>query len=142
MGEGISCLCHVWIGTTALEEDEYRSYFRLDSPGQGDYDDPNRKRCGFCLDLGIDRYDEDFICIAPLLAAEEDAESLLKKTPIRYEEICRARQRCTELGIEKANAVFCYSVPKDDDPYLLVIDIDPRPDKVYNGLTYLGAFEE
>ncbi|MCT8249965.1 immunity 22 family protein [Proteus faecis] len=56
---------HLWISSNFSSEEEYIYYFELDSSEEGGIDSPNYRVCGFCKDLGIVWYNEDFIGVIP-----------------------------------------------------------------------------
>ncbi|WP_250512935.1 immunity 22 family protein [Caballeronia sp. INDeC2] len=133
MNDELAFKCHLWIGTSFISEEEYLSYFELDYSTQGDFDHPNYKRCQFCLDVAIDWYDEDYISIIPRLGKEVDLDMLLSEAPVRSGEKEKIKEQCSRLGIDKANAIFCYSEPEFTVP---------QPHKTnFNGLKYIGVFE-
>ncbi|XLX40460.1 immunity 22 family protein [Ectopseudomonas mendocina] len=124
---------HVWVGSNFSQEDEYMSYFEIDHSTEGDFDDPNYKLCGFCRDLGIVWYDEDFIGIIPRCEHEVSLDEILTEAAVDEDELPLVKARCEKLGIKKANAIFWY---QDAD---LVLE-QPIKDS-YNGLKYIGVFQ-
>lgn len=125
---------HIWVGSNFSKEEEYMSYFELDYSIEGDFDDPSYKLCGFCKDIGIVWYDEDFIGIIPRREQEVSLDDILAEAAIDDDELPVAKARCDALGIKKANAIFWY---QDAD---LVLK-KPIKDS-YNGLKYIGVFKE
>lgn len=124
---------HLWIGTNLAPLEKYAAYFRLDCTASST-EDPDYKVCGFCEDIGIRWYDEDFIGYPEPLKKAVDIKTLLEKLwgpqlPCERE----IMDRCHELGIEKANALFWF------DASLASIN-KPYKDK-YNGLEYIGKFK-
>lgn len=124
---------HVWIGTNFAPDDEYMQYFELDYSVESDFDDPNYKVCGFCKDIGVLWYDEDFIGIIPRASVEVSLDEILIESSVDQDELPLLKKRCAELGITKANAIFWY---QDAD---LAIE-EPIKDH-YNGLKYIGMFK-
>ncbi|WP_277187850.1 immunity 22 family protein [Caballeronia sp. BR00000012568055] len=132
MNDELAFECHIWIGTSFTSEEEYLAYFELDFSVQGDFSAPGYKRCQFCLDVGLDWYDEDYITIIPRLDVAVDLDTILVEAPILEEEMNKVKEKCAGLGIERANAIFCYSEPDF---------VVPKPYKSnYNGLKYVGVF--
>ncbi|ELY4677571.1 immunity 22 family protein [Cronobacter turicensis] len=124
---------HLWIGSNFLSEEDYMAYFELDYSTEGDIDDPNYKVCGFCRDLGIKWYDEDFIGIIPREENEVSLDILLEEAAVDEDEIKNVRAKCKSLGIKKANAMVWYADAE--------LNIKPDPSISYNGLKYIGLFE-
>jgi hypothetical protein len=122
---------HLWLGTNFAPESEYQKYFELDYAA--DLDDPNYRVCGFCKDIGIRWYDEDFIGIIPRAAKEIDLDDILKESSVDPAQLESVKAECSNLGITKANAVFWYS---DGG-----IAVSQPYKKDYNGLKYIGLFE-
>ncbi len=109
------------------------SYFEIDHAAEGDFDDPNYKLCGFCRDIGIVWYDEDFIGIIPRCEYEVSLDEILTEAAVDEDELPLVKARCEALGIKKANAIFWY---QDADLVLT----QPIKDS-YNGLNYIGVFQ-
>ena len=124
---------HLWIGTNFSSEEEYMKYFELDYTVEGDFDDPNYKVCGFCKDIGILWYDEDFIGIIPRHEKEVSLDEILVDAAVDKDEIPLVKKRCAELDIKKANAIFWYQDPS-------IIFKKPIKNQ-FNGLKYIGLFE-
>lgn len=129
---------HFWIGTTALNADDFGRYFDHD-PTYWDMDDEDLEKadrdltgCGFCQDIGSRYlYDEDLMLVicepAPLPVAD-----LVRMSAIRSEaSLAAVVEACADRGIATANAMFVYS-----DPAEPVTDRD----RLYNGLPYIGLF--
>ncbi|WP_289064368.1 immunity 22 family protein [uncultured Zobellia sp.] len=109
---------NIWIGFTEKSEEEFYDYFNLEKESS----------CGFCMDIGEDPYDEDFIGIYYDKengnindAIEDTPDSGLYST---IKEICKLKK------IDKANAMFYYTDA-----------LDINPDKQYNSLIYIGQFD-
>ncbi|MEI2680971.1 immunity 22 family protein [Erwinia aphidicola] len=124
---------HLWMGTNMGSESKYQEYFELDYSVEGDFDDPSYKVCGFCKDVGIKWYDEDFIGIIPRKAVEVSLDDILEDAAVDDDEKESIKEKCLALGINKANALFWYA-----DAELTV----KEPIKnSYNGLKYIGVFD-
>ena len=109
------------------------SYFEIDHSTEGDFDDPNYKLCGFCRDIGIVWYDEDFIGIIPRCEHEVSLYEILIEAAVDEDELPLVKARCEALRIKKANAIFWYQ-----DAELVLKQ--PIKDS-YNGLKYIGVFQ-
>ena len=122
---------HVWIGTTFAPEADYQRYFALDYSVE--LDDPAYEVCGFCKDIGITWYDEDFIGVIPRRTAPVSVDDILVDAAVDAQDMSALKAACEQLGITHANAIFWYS-----DGGIEV----SRPLKAsYNGLRYVGLFE-
>ncbi|AXM94860.1 immunity 22 family protein [Pseudomonas plecoglossicida] len=122
---------HVWVGSNFESEADYLKYFELDY--SVDIDDPAYKVCGFCKDIGIKWYDEDFMGIIPRKPQEVSLDEIVKDSSVDPSELERLKASCVSNGINKANAIFWYS-----DGGVVI----PEPLKAnYNGLKYIGLFE-
>lgn len=114
---------HVWLGTTAADEETYNAYF-----------DQDEDVSQFSNDIGLDEeYDEDFIGILPIFKNQRlVAEVLANEVPLAIESLTYAIAACERHGIEFVNALF----------YLTdsTVNIEDPKDN-YNGLKYLGVFE-
>ncbi|WP_256582678.1 immunity 22 family protein [Pseudomonas sp. Irchel 3A5] len=124
---------HVWVGINFSPESEYLQYFELDYSTEDGFDDPDYRVCGFCKDVGVKWYDEDFIGIIARRDTPVTVDEILKDAPIDSSDWERAKNACAALGIIEANAVFWYT---DGDGVISI-----SPEKTYNGLRYLGLFE-
>ena len=130
---------HVWVGQTPADRDAFLSYFAH----ADDYwevwedtedDDGDVTGCAFCVDLGEKHlYDEDLLLAfhspSPI-ALEQLMDELAFNTAAAEDAVIQA---CQRRGIDKANAAFTYA-----DPTQVVSDSD----KTYNGLIYLGLFQD
>ncbi|WP_082569007.1 immunity 22 family protein [Rhizobacter sp. Root1221] len=129
---------HVWIGTTTQSLEEFNRYFSHadDYWDQEDRDalSPSATGCGFCVDLDSQYlYDGDLIYyqyFPNAVSVQKLVNELPLNTQAAEENILGA---CEKRGIVSANAVMSYA-----DPEQLVRD----PDKLYNGLIYLGLFKD
>jgi hypothetical protein len=124
---------HIWIGTTKKSKEEYFKYFELDYSTEGDFDDPDYKECGFCIDISEKWYDEDMIGIIPVSNENKPIVSLLEEIPLKKSEYDKVVNRCNLIGLNYGNAIFYYT---DSE---LVIN---KPYKNnYNDLKYVGFYE-
>ncbi|SEQ23781.1 Immunity protein 22 [Pseudomonas sp. NFACC02] len=122
---------HIWVGTNFDSEADYSKYFELDHSAE--LDEPAYQVCGFCKDLGIRWYDEDFIGIIPRSAKEVELDEILYESAIDPSELKSVKAECEKLGIKRANAIFWYS-----DGGISI----PHPYKATcNGLIYIGLFQ-
>jgi hypothetical protein len=123
---------HVWVGTGFSSEDDYLKYFELDYSVV--LDDPAYKVCGFCRDIGVRWYDEDFIgIIIPRKAEEVSLDEILIESAVDARYIEDLKAECLRLGITKANAIFWYS----DGGTVASKSLKSN----YNGLKYAGLYE-
>lgn len=95
---------------------------------------PSAPGCGFCIDLGSQYlYDEDLMYYQYLphaISVTAWVDELPLNTDAARDSILSA---CAQRGIVSANAAMSYA-----DPEQVVRD----PNKLYNGLVYLGLFED
>jgi hypothetical protein len=128
---------HLWIGVTHKSDEEYFKYFEIDC--EHEIDDPNYKPCGFCKDTGWQWYDEDFSLFLAPFQENMTIIKLLEKTTINKQEYKKILNKCEELGISKANALFSYGVP--DEYKGEIRDISKPYKDSYNDLKYIGLFK-
>jgi len=128
---------YLWIGITEQSEESFLKYFKLDCLEQ-DIDSPNYKVCSFCRDVGEKWYDEDFQCFHSPLKDHVNVGELLEilYSGVDENEYAKIFSRCKDLGIEKANALFSYTVSDDENDWLEIIDEQKR----FNDLYYVGRF--
>ncbi|SHG42966.1 immunity 22 family protein [Pedobacter caeni] len=114
---------HIWLGQVQKEEEDYFEYFNQED-GSSE----------FSKDIGTEEeYDEDFIGMLPLFEQELPILQILEdEVPIDEEDIPKALQRCNELSMEFANAVFYLSDSS-------VVISEPYKNS-YNGLIYIGLY--
>ncbi|MBA1190303.1 immunity 22 family protein [Pseudomonas entomophila] len=122
---------HVWVGTNFSPEDEYLKYFELDY--SVDIDDPSYRVCGFCKDIGITWYDEDFIGIMPRKEKEVGIDEILVDSAVDRDLLPEVKSQCLRLGLSKANAIFWYSDGS--------VEVPDSENLEYNGLKYVGLYE-
>lgn len=113
----------LWLGKTSKTEQEFNEYFKLDYS-----ENENKKICGFCQDIEKRWYDEDFIGYIKFQNSVEILE-ILKEVPINKTEKESVVEKCKEIGLNNANAVYWYSD-----------EITPNPNISYNGLKYIGEY--
>lgn len=123
---------HLWIGSNFSSEEEYMHYFELDYSEEDGIDSPNYRVCGFCKDLGIVWYDEDFIGVIPRFDNNVTLDEILVDAAVDESEISFIKAKCEELGIKSANAIFWYQ-----DPELVIKNSD---NQTYNNLHYVGEY--
>lgn len=123
---------HFWIGTTTKNQKDFLKYFELDYSTEGDFNTPEYRVCGFCKDIGEKWYDEDFLVYEPFYENEISLEEILKESDIDPSDIEEVKNKCANIGITKANAIFSYTDAE------LVIPIPYK--ESYNDLKYLGLF--
>lgn len=123
---------HLWIGSNFSSEEEYMHYFELDYSEEDGIDSPNYRVCGFCKDLGIVWYDEDFIGVIPRFDNNVTLDEVLVDAAVDESEISFIKAKCQELGINSANAIFWYQ-----DPELI---IKKSVNQTYNNLHYIGEY--
>lgn len=123
---------HLWIGSNFSSEEEYMHYFELDYSEEDGIDSPNYRVCGFCKDLGIVWYDEDFIGVIPRFDNNVTLDEVLVDAAVDESEISFIKAKCEELGIKSANAIFWYQ-----DPELVIKKSD---NQTYNNLHYIGEY--
>ena len=111
----------LWLGHTAQTETEFENYFRLDYSNRSQV-------CGFCMDLGLTWYDEDFVGFLRF-EADKSVAAILGDVPLAQSERNKVLARCKELGLHQANAVCWYSG-----------EIFPDSFKSYNGMKYIGQY--
>ena len=119
---------HIWVGTNF--DGDYDSYFKLDYSIE-DIDDPSYKVCGFCKDIGLKWYDEDWIGVLrnPQI---EDVDVFLSDLSVSDETLSEIKRVCINKGLEKVNAMFFY------------IDSNVKvrnKTKLYNKLVYIGEYD-
>ena len=112
---------HFWLGNTPLDEAAFYNYFA-------------GKKCGFCKDLHTRyRYDEDLLLIIYLPKPVPVEEIVGHSTLESDESLAQIVQACSMRGIHQANAMFVYADPTQSIP---------EPGKLYNGLPYIGLFDD
>ncbi|RZJ94242.1 MAG: hypothetical protein EOO60_03480 [Hymenobacter sp.] len=117
----------LWMGTSTQTVAAFTQYFNVKSGNR----DSVVKATQFDKDLNIDWYDDDLIGVY-YKEDNEDLEAALDEIPTTDKALDQIRAKCAEIGITKANAMFYY---KDADLQVA------EPSKLYNGLAYLGAFD-
>lgn len=123
---------HLWIGSNFSSEEEYMHYFELDYSEEDGIDSPNYRVCGFCKDLGMVWYDEDFIGVIPRFDNNVTLDEVLVDAAVDESEISFIKAKCEELGIKSANAIFWYQNPE--------LVIKKSDNQTYNNLHYIGEY--
>lgn len=118
---------HVWLGLTSQSRAEFARYFELSEADRVQ----GRGASQFDKDLQIKWYDDDLIGVY-YNDADDRLAAALDEVPTSPQAIEQMQARCAALGFTRANALFYY-----EDAGLTVA----APDKHYNGLTYLGSFD-
>ncbi len=90
---------HIWIENNFSSADDYIRYFELDYSTDGDIDDPDYQVCGFCKELGIKWYDEDFIGIIPRENKEVSIDDFLEAVAVDEGEKENVKTKCNASGI-------------------------------------------
>ena len=131
---------HFWIGNTPLGEPEFAHYFEhADSYWELEVEDIESSKqdvtgCGFCQDLGRQfLFDEDLLLMIWLPEPVPVSALVSHSTLDSDTSLALIVQACETHGIHTANAMFVYA-----DPTEPITD----PDKLYNGLSYIGLFDD
>jgi len=131
---------HFWIGNTPLGEAEFGRYFDYaDSYWELEVEDIESSSedvtgCGFCRDLSRKfLFDEDLLLMIWLPEPVSVAALVRHSTLDSDTSLALIVQTCEAQGIHTANAMFVYA-----DPTEPIAD----PDKLYNGLSYIGLFDD
>ncbi|WP_039050831.1 immunity 22 family protein [Comamonas thiooxydans] len=131
---------HFWIGNTPLGEPEFARYFEhADNYWDLEVEDIEGSSedvtgCGFCQDLGRKfLFDEDLLLAIWLPEPVPVAAIAGQSTLDSDVSLALIVQACEAQGIHTANAMFVYA-----DPCETITD----PDKLYNGLSYIGLFDD
>lgn len=114
---------HIWLGQINRGNDQYFEYFNQED-----------EISQFSKDIGSsEEYDEDFIGMLPPFEQELSVLQILEdEVPIDVKDIPKALQRCNDLNIKSANAVFYLS----DASVTLSVPYK----KNYIGLFYIGFY--
>ncbi len=115
----------LWLGDTNKNQSQFDEYFKLDYSENID----DRKVCGFCKDIGIKWYDEDFIGYLKFDQKMTISE-ILENVPVSPDDIDEVLSICKELDIEFVNSVYWYSGEIES----------PSINKRYNELLYIGEY--
>ena len=130
---------HFWIGNTTLDEASFGRYFDhaenyWDLEPEDLEDSPeNLTGCGFCQDIQSRYlYDEDLLLVIWLPAPVAVAEIVGHSTLESDDSLAQIVSACAAKGIHQANVMFVYADPTEKIA---------EPDKLYNGLPYIGLFD-
>lgn len=118
---------HVWVGLNEESEESFAAYFEINEEDK----EAGVGASQFDKDLGTSWYDDDLIG-SYYTDESEDLEQILDELPVLPDTLELINGACQQLKIEKANAIFYY-----EDAELEVKDTE----KKYNGLTYIGVFD-
>ena len=131
---------HFWIGNTPLGEPEFARYFEhADSYWDLEVEDIEGSSedvtgCAFCQDLGRKfLFDEDLLLVIWLPEPIPVAAIVGQSTLDSDVSLALIVQACEAQGIHTANAMFVYA-----DPTEQITDLE----KLYNGLSYIGLFDD
>ena len=127
-GRSIMSKIHVWLGITAHTPEEFWQYFEINHADR----EAGRGASLFDREVGIGWYDDDLIGVYHFGRAVS-LEAAVDELPTLQDTIAAVLGRCAELNIGQANALFYYQ-----DADLHVADTL----RLYNGLRYLGVFED
>lgn len=125
----------LWIGNNFLEEEEYQQYFHKFEGMQKDVLNP-KPRCLFCADIGEITYITEKLVVLERFPSPEDINIVINKIQVNRNEKKIIYEKCIELGITKANAVFWYI----NNDFSLNIEVQTPYKDNYNGLKYIGEF--
>ena len=117
---------HVWAGVTFQSVEEFEQYFEINTVDR----DAGIGASQFDKDTSMNWYDDDLIGV--YYSDADDLDKALDVLPVSVNTVLAIRATCIERGIAKANALFYY-----EDAELEINDLS----KKYNGLTYIGVFD-
>lgn len=117
---------HVWLGMSSKSREEFSRYFAINLADH----DAGIGASQFDKDIHINWYDDDLIGV--YYSDTPDLEAALDELPTSPASLAAICDKCRELGITEANAMFCY-----EDAELEIAE----PDRKYNELIYLGVFD-
>lgn len=127
---------HLWIGNNFSSDEEYKNYFRQFEGIQKDPLNP-KPRCQFCADTGNIAYMTENLIMLDKFSSTKDMNFIINKVEVNENERKKITEKCNELGIKSANAVFWYV---NNDP-MLELEIKKPYKENYNGLKYIGEFK-
>ncbi|RZJ93795.1 MAG: hypothetical protein EOO60_04485 [Hymenobacter sp.] len=117
---------HVWLGMSSKSKEEFSRYFEINQADK----EAGVGASQFDKDIHIKWYDDDLIGV--YYSASDDLDAALDELPTSPASIQAIYDKCAELSITQANAMFYY-----EDVDLQIAD----PEKKYNDLTYIGVFD-
>jgi hypothetical protein len=117
---------HIWAGVTSQSTEDFQQYFEINTVDR----DAGIGASQFDKDVNMNWYDDDLIGV--YYSDADDLDTALDMLPVSVNALAVIRATCIEKGVNKANALFYY-----EDAELEIKDRD----KKYNGLTYIGVFD-
>ena len=117
---------HVWAGITSQNKHDFTRYFEINHADR----DTGIGASQFDKDIHIKWYDDDLIGV--YYSSETELDTALDELPTSQNSLTSIREKCLELGVTEANALFYY-----EDAELSITE----PNKKYNELTYIGVFD-
>ena len=117
---------HVWAGTTPDSLEIYSRYFEVDQVQRA----LHRPASPFDTDLGTFWYDDDLIGVCCFEEPRPIGQAV-DELPVLPDILDVVLRKCLELNIGEVNALFYYTDA--------TLNVDPL--SIYNGLTYLGVFD-
>jgi hypothetical protein len=117
---------HVWAGVTLQSAEDFEKYFEINTVDR----DAGIGASQFDKDTGMKWYDDDLIGV--YYGDADDLDTSLATLPVSMNTVNAIRANCIKRGVTKANSLFYY-----EDADLEIND----PDKKYNGLIYIGVFD-
>ncbi|MCX8754056.1 immunity 22 family protein [Snodgrassella sp. B3837] len=121
----------LWIGNNFLEEEKYQQYFQQFEGIQKDVLNP-KPRCLFCADIGEIAYITEKLVALERFSSSQKIEYIIDSIKVNKNEKKRIYEKCIELGISKANALFWYKASE--------LTLKKPYKENYNGLKYIGIF--
>ncbi|MGE9549587.1 immunity 22 family protein, partial [Snodgrassella sp. CS2] len=122
----------LWIGNNFLEEEKYQQYFQQFEGIQKDVLNP-KPRCLFCADIGEIAYITEKLFVLERFSSSQKIEYIIDSIKVNKNEKKRIYEKCIELGISKANAVFWHI----NNDFSLNIEVQKPYKDNYNGLKYI-----
>jgi hypothetical protein len=117
---------HIWAGMTSQSTEDFQQYFEINTVDR----DAGIGASQFDKDVNMNWYDDDLIGV--YYSDSDDLDMALDMLPVSVNALVVIRATCIGKGVNKVNALFYY-----EDAELEIKDRD----KKYNGLTYIGVFD-